>query len=324
MSIRPLDTFICTPDKIVRIGKLKPGDIIFDPLGNHIEVTGVKPHDPIEFYQITFDDGRTVSVCAEQKLVVQYYQNDRRYVARRLLSDIMEDYRLPIEYDQKYLYKYFIPTGTNVKFNYRDCPMNPYVAGVMLNAAHPYAKQLTLSHIAAVVVERVCMICGLRYQFDPDTGDYLIFDQKHRKVRSKRFLKPLKIYKVPMRDRVPNVEYAINDLNVVSDFLQGYIDSSRYTISSPPEYVPMYATTSKIQYQFLLFINRSLGIKTFVEKDANDVYVQYIPKYAIPPFTSLMIKDIRSIGRKECISITTSDKNDTYLSDDFVPIPISD
>lgn len=325
MSIRPIDTCIANPTGIFKIGEMKPGDAIFSLSGGLLTISSVRPHDPVEFYRITFDDGRNISVCADQQLLVLYYQDNHPRVERLRVADIMKDYRLPIKYDQKYLYKYTIPSGYNVEFSHRDYIIDPYAAGVMMNAACPDTRHLALTHVAPVVVQRVCMLCGMEYELDLDLGIYWLFDRvRHKKIKAKKFLKPLQIYKVPMCNRSISVEYVLNDIEVVVNFVQGFIDSSRYKISTPEEYAPMYATTSEKMFQELTFINRSLGLKTFTERDSNGVYLIYVPRDNYPPIGSLVIQDIQSIGEKDCMSILSDNKNNIYLSDDFIPIPIPD
>lgn len=64
---QPIDTVIPTPAGNKKLGDIKPGDYVFDKIGQPTKVLSVHPQGKLDVYRITLADGRT-TLCGPEHL----------------------------------------------------------------------------------------------------------------------------------------------------------------------------------------------------------------------------------------------------------------
>lgn len=132
-----VSTPVPTPSGWKLAGDIKKDDIVFDHLGNQVIVKATQIYEPDECYEVTFQDGLTVTGDKNLTLVMQdktwrdkMSNNKRkttrcRFIVRRLGELKQEDLKLPTGQTA-----FSIPTCGPVQYNTKDLPVPPYVFGI--------------------------------------------------------------------------------------------------------------------------------------------------------------------------------------------------
>ena len=120
-------------------GDVQKGDILFDNQGKPVTVKTVQIYEPKHCYEVTLDDGLTISGDANMTLVMQdkvwrdKMSNNKkkttrcRFITRKVSELRPEDLRLP---DRSRAFS--IPTCGPVQYANKDLPVPPYIFAVWL------------------------------------------------------------------------------------------------------------------------------------------------------------------------------------------------
>jgi hypothetical protein len=131
------DTLIPTPGGWKPADQIALNDIVFDNLGNQVPVRAVQVFDSQTTYEVTFDDGLTLSGDKNMTLVMQdkvwrdKMSNNKkkttksRFIIRKMEDLPVEDLRMP---DKSRAFS--VPTCGAVQYNTKDLPVPPYVFAV--------------------------------------------------------------------------------------------------------------------------------------------------------------------------------------------------
>lgn len=147
-------TQIPTSNKWVRMGDLLGDDILFDQLGQPININTIQHYTPTECYEIEFDDG--LSVQGDRNLVLmlqdkkwrdrlgesmrlkdrKMYRGMRRPLVR-LTSQELHDNGL---HHKDGRLNYSVPNCLPVQYGHKDLPVPPYIFGVWFATMSPTGR----------------------------------------------------------------------------------------------------------------------------------------------------------------------------------------
>lgn len=163
-----VDTPIPTPNGWTTMGKLQPGDTVFDETGHPCQVTFATPyqHDR-SCYEVTFKDGSSLIADAEHQWTVLMKQDGGRIVERTLTTQDMFD--IGLKRSDGRAWRFHIPTAEPVQYpvNDLDLPIDPYVLGVWLGDGSSNSGQITSADQFIIDELR-----GAGYRVDKLSGKY--------------------------------------------------------------------------------------------------------------------------------------------------------
>ena len=145
------DTQIPTSEEWVRMGDLLGDEVLFDQLGQPINITTIQHYTPTECYEVEFDDGLVVRGDKNLTLYVQdrvwrncltRYMNypatkKRRGFSRPLVKKVVCDIS---ELRIGSRINYSVPNCLPVQYSSRDLPVPPYIFGVWFATMSPTSR----------------------------------------------------------------------------------------------------------------------------------------------------------------------------------------
>ncbi len=125
---QPMDSYVLTPDGYVKMGELRVGDAVIDPLGSPSEVTGVFPQGVLPIYRLTFSDGSVCEASGDHLWSVEVYVSGFGYIpatvtTQMLLKRIKQSAGRP---------RVRLPRMIAPDFRGADMPLDPYLLGLLL------------------------------------------------------------------------------------------------------------------------------------------------------------------------------------------------
>lgn len=354
----PISTKIPTPTGWKYLGDLKEGDIIFGSNGKRNTVTGIYDKGEEDVYKITFNDGRyalcdedhlwpiarkwssSITVMSTKEMINTYKQYD---------SNKEKTGRDP------YRYIYRVPLlSSPVEYEHKDVPIHPYVIGAFIGNGCHTLPILTISSGDDFVPKKIARLTGFEVKFSKSNNFNYVFyhqvDGKLQPVHTKDFFKELPEMMNYSRDiYIPDM-YIYNDLEIRMELLRGLMDTDG-SISNGSRFNVSYTSCSEKLLKQIQYIIKGLGyIANIGSPDKrSDKYTNgfcasvnirvpntfkkqlfthpkkfKIALYAYEridvqqPFTHLIIKDIKKIGRDKCRCIKVSAEDELYLTEDFI------
>jgi len=328
-------TKVATPDGWTTLGEIKIGDTIINPDGGTTYVTGVFPRGKMEMFRVTFSDGATV-VCSGDHLwnVRSACQKHRGQGYKTLeLNEIIKS-GLRLKNGNA---KYYIPMVKPVVYSTKELPVDPYVVGYILGngSLSDWTNKISVPDMETVARLNAAMSEDLQFS---NNIDYHVKDKtingwiKTSKLKGRR----------SWEKHIPE-EYLYSSIEQRLALLQGLCDSDGYAADTGVEY----STTSKQLCDAFVGLVQSLGgtchvhtcYPTYSYKGemrigrlAYQIYASFpdtitpfrltrkLNAYVVPTKyqPTRAIINVEPIGEDECICISVADKNQLYVTDDYI------
>jgi hypothetical protein len=221
---QPVDTIIPTPHGNRRLSDLRVGDFVFDRLGTPTQITGVFPQGVLRCYEVEFSDGRKTK-CNEEHLWT--YVHQRGNFITRPLKDMIGDYKKRGSGDRenRWSYKYKIPTNHPIKYSKKQLPMDPYVLGCMIGDGCLRQKYLTISSSEEDIVSKVADKLELSYKKNSEFNYSWTFrDSIDRPVKTPEYIIPELVNKYSYEKYIPEV-YLFSSEEDRVELLCGLLDT---------------------------------------------------------------------------------------------------
>lgn len=352
----PYSRKIPTPTDIgyTLMGELNIGDYVFDRSGNLTKITGIFEQDIQDVYEVLFNDGRKAYCMKDHLWTVRTANGPYRTMK---LEDIMKDFKRisqwKIEHgrDDPYSYKYYIPMCQPVNYPHKDVPIDPWVLGCFIGNGCCTERYLTISSPDDYIPSRIARICGIQFKKRSDRNfSYGFYYHNGKPIPTNVFFENIpNMIDCKSYNKYISKGYLYNDVNTRMGLLQGLMDTDGSISYGDGRYHVNYVSTSKNllkQIQWLLY---SLGFSgTIVDENRQDRYtsgycgilVFRVPNTIKPElfstpykksiaensvskqkrgnYDSLLIKDIRLIGKEKCRCIMVDNPEHLYLTEDFI------
>lgn len=213
----PLDTPIPTPFGWTTMGKLQPGDKLFDENGHVTEVRSIsKTFYNHDCFRITFDDGTTVMADAEHLWVVDRANASKRSIKTKKLTtrQLFDAGVVKTDSRGKNISKWKIKTAGPARYPNRAVDIDPYTFGLWLGDGSAADGRLTASFADQDFYEshlpyklshnhsKRDVYTGTIYGLSAELRNYDLINNKH----------------------IP-IDYLINSVDVRLAVLQGLMDS---------------------------------------------------------------------------------------------------
>lgn len=157
-------TKVATPDGWQDIGKILPGDTVFDMDGRPAKVTAVFRHTQKQGYRVTLADGRSFICCDEH--LIPYFKDGSEQLLVEPLKDLLPEYKnTPCR----------LPVAGPVKYPGRSHTILPTVAGAKLRKALSLTRYddifISNEYLLDSIENRLSLLAGF-LGFDPGSDDY--------------------------------------------------------------------------------------------------------------------------------------------------------
>lgn len=136
-----LSTKVITPNGYVETGKIKPGDILYNRLGEEVTVKAIFPQPVRQLYKVLLDDDSEIIADGEHIWLVQDFldrkkkhnNSPRKPSFHLLTTNQMYESGLKIDRsDGGFRQLFSIPSAAAVNFPEKDLILDPYLLGVLL------------------------------------------------------------------------------------------------------------------------------------------------------------------------------------------------
>ena len=206
---------IITPNGEVPIGSIKEGDIVYGRDGKKTSVIGVFPQGVKPIYRMYLKDGRTIDSGLEHQWVVKTNGKEKILTTKELLNN-----KLKYEHSKSgFTYRYYIPINSEVEFNEKELPINPYLMGIFLGDGSISNGLPKFSSIDQEVVNKIQEILGKDYTITNDENDL-----KTKGYYCKRYIKYIGKDKYVIDKKGHNpLSRIIVENNYDKDFSEKYI-----------------------------------------------------------------------------------------------------
>jgi hypothetical protein len=121
-----------TPGGPVKIGQLRPGDLVFGVNGKPTEVTDVIPRGKRMMYRVAFKDGTSVECDADHLWGVYDSQRSPGFQYQVMSTSDLMDAGLRRRGTASGQWRFAVPRCEPVEYPVRDLPIDPYVLGAWL------------------------------------------------------------------------------------------------------------------------------------------------------------------------------------------------
>lgn len=339
---QPVDRLVLTPSGWVRIGELRPGDVVVDPDGGSARVTAVYPQGEKDVFLVSFSDGSETECCDEHLWWTTTTEDRaaRRPGSVRSLAAIRET----LVYTGKR--NHAIPMVGRVDLgDGASLPLDPYVLGVLLGDGGMTSDAVTLNNPEGELINRIAALLPsgveLRMRNTVTWGVCRQAASGENPVAGILDDLGLRFHKSIEKFIPALYKWASFDARLA--LLQGLLDTDGYAHGSTLEYT----SSSPALAHDVLDLVRSLGgkaslssrIPTYTYKGERregarsyrmnislpgDVApfrltrkaAAYTPRTKYQP--TRYIDAVEPAGRKECVCIAVDTKRSLYVTDDFI------
>lgn len=346
---QPLWSKIKTPSGWTTMGEIKPGDTVSTPDGGTARVVSIHPQGEIDYYRLTFKDGRTAEACGEH--LWEIYNVDRK---QKMIDGVMTKTGNPWslmttnEITQQ-MGKSKRPLRialTEAQGTHTDLPIEPYALGALIGDGS-IIKSLGISSADAYVIERMASSLPdyeLKYR---GRYDYTIKQKTFsKKCRLRASLRELGLLGTRSHDKFIPYQYKHASKAQKLALLQGLMDTDGYV--GKTGYI-VFTSVSKTLASDVAEVVRSIGGLARIRsketsytykgerkqgKTAYNVWVRYpnpgdilslprkldrIPKeYQYKNDLKLEIVKIERMGSTECQCILIDHPRHLYVTDNYV------
>lgn len=357
-KLEPYSRKIPTPTGWKYMGDLQVGDVIFGSDGKRNIVTAIYEHGEQDIYKITFSDGRIALCGKDHLWTVfKSWTSSRVTLTTEYMMETYKQYdkfkdntgRDPY----KYIYK--VPLlSAPVEYEHRNVPIDPYVVGAFIGNGCNTLPALSLSSGDEFVPIKVASRLGVQTRRESSSYTYTFFtmnDGKKNRLKTKEFFKELPELICYSRDKeIPEI-YMYNDLNTRMELLRGLMDTDGSIGYAEGRFNINYSSCSRKLLEQIQYLIRGLGfiatigaqdkrVDKYIDGFRSQVNIRVPQKFKQElfthprklsiakeaalrsdyqqPFTHLLIKDIRKIGREPSRCIRVSAEDELYLTEDFI------
>ncbi|GIW90174.1 MAG: hypothetical protein KatS3mg109_0606 [Pirellulaceae bacterium] len=337
---QPVTAKVLTPTGFVEMGQLRVGDQVIGSDGRPYSILGVYPQGVKEVFRVTFRDGSTTECCDDHLWFTTTETERARGFggAVRTLRDIRKSLRCGTRFNHA------VPRVRPIAFEARSLPIDPWLLGVYLGDGHS-GTSAVITNPEADIQDRVRATVAAQ-------GDQVhLYDGMHmRLVSSDRTgtafmaaLAQLGLAEAVAENKFVPPAYLLSSVNQRLELLRGLIDSDGYVTN--PGAVEYSTVSLQLAHDFC-FLVRSLGgsarivtkrgayTKNGTRHDCQLVYrifASFPP--GITPVASAKhrakwreatwrilhtIRNVESVGRKECQCIRVDAPDSLYVTDDFI------
>ena len=269
----------------VQIKDIKVGDLVYNRLGNPVNVIGVYPQGKKDVYRVHFTEGRYLDCCKDH--LFSYYTQDQKHKHTHSkystspkfnVSTVEELLSHGVSYDGKnnrLHLRYWIPNNQPVERKEQNYYLHPYVLGVLIGDGCLTERQLTISSNDSFIVEKVSSLLNVenivkRSSIHTYSWYFVISDRMYEK-RNKLVSTADVLSEIPELDNMHSYEKFIPDIYKYGSIEQRYkllqglfdtdgtVDKHRARVS--------FSTTSKHLVDDIQEVLWSLGISSTVEID---------------------------------------------------------
>lgn len=223
-----------TPQRTT-IGKIRPGDCVFNRLGQPVEVESVSPQGKLDVYEITLRDGRVIQ-CSGDHLwnVLQRGSNRSKDHHRNTYTtkELMEKSIYKNEGKGKQEYRWKIPVNEALEYPEQDLPIDPYLLGLLIGDGCLLKSSPEISSADMEIIEAVDSIVkpmGLHcYKNKGDNYTWLIVEEVGKNTSTnplKQALHDMMLWCCKTEDKFIPEEYMIGSIEQRRALLQGLMDS---------------------------------------------------------------------------------------------------
>lgn len=185
---QPNSTLLPTPDGIKSMGELRPGDKVFNRMGQSVEVLNVFPQGEKPVYELTFADGRSTLSCDEHLWsYVTSRGNLKTVPLKRMIKEGL------VKADNKH-YRYHIPVPEALEYTEKVFPVDPYVVGAFLGDGSTTLHYLTLSSVDEFIPDKIAAILNCETEKTSEYNHSWAFFKGRHENGTKRLLTTLDIF----------------------------------------------------------------------------------------------------------------------------------
>lgn len=278
---QPVSIKIPTPNGMRRFGDIKPGDYVFGKNGQPTLVEEVYEYDNLDVYEVEFSDGRKVKCSPEHKWPT--ITSGGNILEKSVFQMIEEGI---IDNDGNYRFR--IPLGNEVNFQYKHVSIDPWVLGVFIGNGNLRQKNvLTLSSPNDIIPTYVAAKIGAKvkkHSQDPNDYDWCFYNEDDIPIKTEEFFKdvPEMIHSHSKNKTIPE-DYIFNTRDNRYALLQGLMDTdgciaeTNSTNGEYKQYDISFTSTSKELIDQVVFTVRSLGFAASITVDNR--YEKYTSGY---------------------------------------------
>lgn len=349
---QPIYSKVMTKDGYKKIGKLDLNDLIYGEDGKLHRVLGIYPQGYKDVYEITLSDGSKTRSCGEHLWTYQLPQD--KAINRFRTNTLYEIMKLDLYKETNRRYKnlpIFIPLTKPLEMPEVQLHIDPYVMGLLLGDGGFSNSSITFSNDEEDIIHKLQTLLGSQFKLkkNSNTNDYYITDENMInngtygfRHNLKRELDKLGLLGLKSNEKfIPN-QYLFNSIENRIKILQGLVDtdgevdcnnicfstSSKKLAYDVQFLIHSLGGTCKIKVKqsyytykcqkkqglpsFRLYIKMPNNIKIFTSKKHKSKY----KKGNTNPCRS--IRDIKYIGKEECVCIYIDNLTHLYLTDDMI------
>jgi hypothetical protein len=338
---QPLYSKVQTPNGEIAIGDLEVGDTIFSVNGDITEVIGVYPQGLQNVYEITFTDGAKVK-CSDEHLwsvrTKKMKHNGRGFTKVLTLKEMLGIGLYTISSDNRKMYRYEIPIGEAVDYEYQELPIDPYLLGVLIGDGYISGRTVGFSNTEKDIIDHVTKIVeknGLSVKKSSDYNYNYTIKKPEGVYRNTLIedLRNLDLFGKKSADKfIPNI-YKFNTIENRVRLIQGLMDTDGHVTVAGGMRFSTISNQLALDFQFII---ESLGGICSINTDDRPgkesfILTPRIENYNIVtsekhlkksslynPLMKRSIENAEFIGQEECVCIKVADESELYLTDHFV------
>lgn len=349
---QPLYSKVFTKNGYKEIGSLKINDETYGEDGSLHKVLGVFPQGTKDIYEVTFSDGSSTRSCDEHLWVYQFPQDKAKNIFRtNTLYEIMklDLYKMTNRGDKNW--QIFIPLTKPIEMKDVQLNIDAYAMGLLLGDGGFTSSSIIFSNSEKDVIEKLELSLGSQYELSKhkDSNDYSIIDKDLKNngtfgIRNnlKQELSNMKLLGLKSNEKFIPKEYLYNSISNRIKILQGLIDTDGEVIANNIYFSTVAPQLAKdVQYlvqslggtckitnrqtyynyngkkkaglpSFRLYIKMPSGINIFTSKKHNERHNSGNTQ----PYRT--IRDIKYIGKEECVCIYVDNPTHLYLTDNLI------
>ncbi len=336
-----VDSNVMTPDGPKKIGDIVVGDNILTHDGTETKVVGIYPQGIKDVYEFTMRDGGK-TMAGPDHLWAAYNSNDRRKNKNYKIITTKEIINSGIK-EKSGESKWSIPFQGMMRFKKNKLSIDPYLLGVLIGDGCLLRSVIfSCSDTDIDISQKIKKIVEKdNYKFKKDNSStcprYRISNGRCG-PKTTEIMKIIRSIGLNVKSKYKFIpkEYLYSDINDRKEILSGLMD----TDGSCTNNRTTFSTTSKQLAIDIATLVRSLAgeaiIHTYDRANENkpieysvNIRVKFNPFYTKRKrerwslmknfnFKYRRIKDIKFVGKKECVCIAVDHPSHLYVTDDFI------
>ena len=352
---QPYYSKVLTDDGFTEIGSIKVGEKIFGSNGKLCNVVGVYPQGTKKIYRVSFSDGSFVDACGEHLWFTEltkdrqgHSNTKNEYFSKGAIRNTLEIKRTLLDYKSRS--NHYIPLVKPIEFFHKECPIDPYMLGVLIGDGCLSSGSLMFSTGDQEIIDYFSKNIPKGYSIKHASN----YDYRISVINKKGGPKPNplteKLKKLNLWGKksdskfIPHI-YKFNSIKVRLDILRGLLDSdgtisrNEVTFSTVSEelksdfvfLVQSLGGTAKISERQTKYTNKNGdridGLKSFrirvkLPDMGQNLFMikrkaeKYTPHKKYKP--RRIIKNVEEIGEEKCFCISVDSGDSLYVTDNCI------